>query len=505
MRRFVCIHGHFYQPPRENPWTGKIEEEESARPFHDWNERITSDCYAPNAASPLLDERGRIAQLVNNYSWISFDFGPTLLRWLESHYSELYESIIDAERSSMKRFGGHGSAMAQVYNHMIMPLADPTDKRTQVRWGVEDFERRFGRYPEGMWLPETAVDLDTLEALAEAEIKFTLLSPDQASAVRKAGAEDWVDVSGGRVDPRRAYSCNLPSGRSIDLFFYDRPLSTNIAFGNLLQSGDAFADALLQGFSGTGDLQLVNVVSDGETYGHHHKNGNVVLSHCLSRIDGSGLASIANYGLFLSLAHPTHEVRIIERTSWSCAHGVERWKSNCGCGADIRPGYGQEWRAPLRVSMDWLRDRLVGIYNQEGSKVFIDPRVAANELASVADDDDAALQKYIIRHQRSKLSPEEMKKAIRLLKMFGFSALMYASCGWFWEDISRIESVQGLRYAAISMELAEEVTGVSLEPEFIRMLEAAPSNDTKFKTGSRVYVALAKAPKAKPWWTATEE
>jgi alpha-amylase/alpha-mannosidase (GH57 family) len=496
LRRFVCIHSHFYQPPRENPWTGRVEEEESARPFHDWNERIASECYVPNAVSPLLDERGRIAQLVNNYGWISFDFGPTLIRWVESHYPELYGSIIDADRSSLKRFGGHGSAMAQVYNHMIMPLADPKDKRTQVQWGVEDFERRFGRRPEGMWLPETAVDLDTLETLAEADIRFTILSPNQASATRNAGEEDWTDVSGGRVDPRRAYACSLQSGRTIALFFYDESLSTKIAFGNLLESRDAFPDALLRGFSGSDsdEPQLVNVASDGETYGHHRKHGNAALSHCLSRIDGSKLASITNYGQFLSLTPPTHEVRIVERTSWSCPHGVERWRSNCGCGAEIRPGYSQEWRAPLRSSMDWLRGRLADIYDREGGKVFIDPRTSANEFASIADN-AAALRKYILGHSRPRLSVEKKEKGIRLLRMLECSALMFASCGWFWEDISRIESVQVLRYAARGMELATELTGVDLEPEFMRMLATASSNEARFRTGSQVYLALAKAPK----------
>ena len=492
MRGFVCIHGHFYQPPRENPWTRRVEEEDSARPFHDWNERIAAECYVPNAASPLLDERGRIAQLVNNYSWMSFDFGPTLLRWLESDYPELHESIIDADRSSMKRFGGHGSAMAQVYNHMVMPLATPKNKRTLVQWGVEDFERRFGRRPEGMWLPETAVDLDTLEALAEADVKFTLLSPNQASAIRGTGEEDWTDVSGGRIDSRRAYACSLRSGRTITLFFFDNSLSTKIAFGNLLESRDAFPDALLGGFSDSDEPQLVNVASDGETYGHHHRHGDAALSQCLSRIDESKLASIANYGLFLSLAPPTHEVRIIERTSWSCPHGVERWRSNCGCGAEIRPGYSQEWRAPLRNSMDWLGDRLSEIYVGEGSKVFIDPRAAANGFASVADD-DVAFQQYLLGRFKSKLSVEERRTGIRLLRMLECSALMFASCGWYWEDISRIESVQVLRYAARGMELAAELTGVNLEPEFIRMLDAAPSNEVRFRTGSQVYVTLAKA------------
>lgn len=496
MQKYVCIHGHFYQPPRENPWTKRVEEEESARPFHDWNERIAAECYAPNAASPLPDDQGRFAKLVNNYSWISFDFGPTLLRWLESYSSELYESIVDADRLSMKRFQGHGSAMAQVYNHMIMPLADPRDKRTQVRWGADDFEKRFGRYPEGMWLPETAVDLDTLEALAEAEIKFTILSPSQASAARGPGKEAWTDVSGGRVDTKRAYLCRLPSGRGISLFFYDRGLSAGVAFGDLLNSGDDFARSLLGGFSGSDEPQLVNLASDGETYGHHHKNGHAALSHCLSRIDGSKLASTANYSLFLSVAPPVYEVRILERTSWSCAHGVERWRGNCGCGSEIRPGYSQEWRTPLRRAMDWLRDRLADTFVREGSEVFNDPWGAGNRFAS-AGQDYAALQKYVLAYQRPGLLKGETDKGLKLLELLECSALMFASCGWFWEDISRIESVQVLRYAARGMQLAAELTGVNLEPEFERMLEGARSNDTRFKTGRRVYDELAKAPTAK--------
>ncbi len=491
MQRLVCIHGHFYQPPRENPWSREVWEEASAHPFHDWNERITSECYAPNAASPLLDDQGRFAELVNNYSWISFDFGPTLLHWLEAHFSELYGSIIEADRLSMTRFKGHGSALAQVYNHMIMPLASTRDRRIQTRWGVEDFERRFGRYPEGMWLPETAVDLDTLEALAEAQIKFTILSPHQARSVRRDEDEGWTDVSEGRIDTRRAYSCILPSGRTISLFFFDRGLSTDVAFGDLLRSGDALATALMGGFSNNDEPQLVNVASDGETYGHHHRNGHISLTRCTSEIHRGKAASLANYGLFLSLYPPTHEVKIFERTSWSCSHGVERWRSNCGCGSEIRPGYNQEWRSPLRASLDRLADRLGEVYLQEGSRLFSDPAATRDKLPSVAFD-QVELSRYLEGRLKPSLSTKDKEKGPRILEMLECSALMLASCAWFWEDISRTETLQMLRFAAKGMELARELTGVDLEPDFECGLLAAKPNDPRFSTGAQLYEQLVR-------------
>jgi alpha-amylase/alpha-mannosidase (GH57 family) len=493
MQKFVCIHGHFYQPPRENPWTKKVEEEGSAHPFHDWNERITSECYAPNAGSPLFNEGGLLSKLVNNYSWISFDFGPTLLNWLESNSSELYESIIEADRLSIKRFRGHGSAMAQVYNHMIMPLANSGDKRTQTLWGAEDFERRFGRYPEGMWIPETAVDLDTLEALAENQIKFTILSPHQALAVRRNDGGEWVDVSGGRVDTTRAYACALPSGKTMNLFFFDKGLSTGISFGDLLANGDVLARTLVCGFSESDEPQLANVASDGETYGHHRKNGHIALTRCLSQIERSNTASILNYGLFLSLAPPTHEVKIAERTSWSCAHGVERWRSNCGCGSEIRPGYNQDWRSPLRSSLDWLGGQFTGIYLEEGLRVLTDSTLAKDHLHSVAFHQEAETRRYLQQHLKSRLSEREKSNGAKLLELLDCSALMYASCAWFWEDISRTESVQALRFAARGIELVRDLVGIDLEPEFEHLLLAAKPNDPRFNSGAQLYELLARA------------
>jgi alpha-amylase/alpha-mannosidase (GH57 family) len=492
MRRFVCIHGHFYQPPRENPWTREVGREPSASPYHDWNERIAAECYGPNSASPILDDHGRILELVNNYARMSFDFGPTLLRWLESNYKELYESILGADRESVGRYSGHGSAMAQVYNHMILPLASPADKRTQVRWGAEDFERRFGRYPEGMWLPETAVDRDSLEALAEADVKFTVLSPRQALAVRRRGESDWREVSVGGVDTRHPYSFHLPSGRSISLFFYDDRISNGIAFGDLLTSGDRTAKALLNGFSSGDEPQLVNVASDGETYGHHHRNGNVVLARAFSEVEKSGIASPANYALFLSLSPPDLEVRLREPSAWSCAHGVERWRSNCGCGSEIRPGFNQRWRTPLRSALDWLRDQLGDIYSYEGGRSFADKETARQGMGSAGIGSKVGMRDYVRIHLKNGSSAEGVKRGANLLEMVECSALMYASCAWFWEDVTRPETRQMLRYSARAMELAKELSGLDLTPGFSQRLGEAVPNTPGFDSGPQLFSELVR-------------
>jgi len=490
MQKFVSIHGHFYQPPREDPWTGSLNEERSALPFHDWNERITSECYAPNAASPLTDQAGRIRETVNNYAWISYDFGPTLLGWLESRHPEVHNAIVEADRASAKRFGGHGSAMAQVYNHMIMPLASATDRRIQARWGVEDFVRRFGRRPEGMWLPETAVDLDSLESLAESGIKFTILSPHQALSVRMEGETVWTDVSGGRIDTRRAYFCLLPSGKRISLFFYDKGLSTAIAFGNLLESGAAFSNALLGAFGAPQETALVNVATDGETYGHHRRKGHLSLTECVARINDGGVASMTNYGYYLSAFPPSYEVKIAERTSWSCAHGVERWRSNCGCGSEIHPGYNQKWRTPLRVSLDWLGDQLSRAYSAQAQGIMKDPDATRDHFPSFMAGGNREVKRYLKGELKQTHSEE---RGAELLEMIECASLMLASCAWFWEDMSRIETVQALRFARRAIELADGSDEGKLQAEFRRLLSAARPNDPRFKDGADLYDRQAVA------------
>ncbi|MDZ7837787.1 MAG: DUF3536 domain-containing protein [Actinomycetota bacterium] len=380
MNRFICIHGHFYQPPRENPWLEFVELQDSAYPYHDWNDRITSECYGPNTASRIISQEAKIIDIVNNYSKISFNFGPTLLSWLLTNRKPIYEAIVEADRISQKNFSGHGSALAQCYSHMIMPLANPRDKRTQVIWGIKDFEHHFSRFPEGMWLPETAVDLATLDLMAQEGIKFVILAPGQAHKVKEAGSQQWVEVGGGKIDPRLPYLINLPSGGSIAIFFYDGPISHDIGFGNLLDNGQKFAQRLVSAFSDGDNPQLVNIATDGESYGHHHRFGEMALSYCLHHIQANNLAQITNYGQYLENHPPQNEVEIFENSSWSCAHGVGRWKEDCGCNTGAHPEWNQQWRKPLRQAMDWLSEHSAEVYQQQASSYLSDPWEAEKRI-----------------------------------------------------------------------------------------------------------------------------
>ena len=374
--RFVCVHGHFYQPPRENPWLETVEVQDSAAPYHDWNDRITAECYAPNGASRITDKQNKIIRIVNNYGRMSFNFGPTLLSWLADKAPRTYRMILDADKTSAARYSGHGSALAQVYNHIIMPLASERDAITQIRWGIADFEHRFGRRPEGMWLAETAVNRAVLDLLAREGILFTVLAPVQCARVRKLPQWDgterrgadatppvplpWTETPNATCDPTHPYTVNLDGGRSIAVFFYDGPASRAIAFEGLLNSGEDFGGRLLRGFHipGPGEAdtaQLSHVATDGESYGHHHKHGEMALSYAMHWIDEGKQANLTNYGEFLDRFPPAWEAEVAENTSWSCAHGVERWRSNCGCNGG-KPGWNQEWRKPLREALDYLRD-----------------------------------------------------------------------------------------------------------------------------------------------------
>ncbi len=471
-----------------------VERQESAAPYHDWNERITAECYAPNAASPLLDGDQRDIQAVNNYAKISFNFGPTLLSWMESRQPDVYQAILEADRLSRERFAGHGSALAQVYNHMIMPLANRRDKQTQVIWGIKDFQKRFARFPEGMWLPETAVDLETLEALAESGVKFTILAPRQARRVKEIGRGEWRDVSDGRIDPTMAYLCCLPSGRSINIFFYDGLISLDVAFGGLLNDGELFAKKLLSTFSGQNDRpQIVHIATDGETYGHHRRYGDMALAYCLYSIESSAAASLTNYGEYLKKYPPTHAVEIVENSSWSCVHGIERWRDNCGCNTGGHPGWGQGWRKPLRQAMDWLREQAASIYEAEAAIYLEEPWQARNDYIEVMlDRSPERVENFLRRHARGKLAGEERERLFKLLEMEKNGMLIYTSCGWFFDEISGIEAVQVMRYAARTMELAEEAGRVRLEPEYVRMLEAAPSN--LHENGAEIYELFVKPP-----------
>lgn len=489
MDRYICIHGHFYQPPRENPWLEAIEVQDSAYPYHDWNERIAAECYAPNSASRILNAENEITALVNNYAKISFNFGPTLLSWMEEKSPELYRAILAADVDSRRRFSGHGSALAQAYNHMILPLANLRDKRTQVLWGIREFEHRFRRKPEGMWLPETAVDLQTLETLADAGIKFTILSPYQASHVRPSGGRVWKDVRGARIDPSTPYLVRLPSRRSLPVFFYDAPISRAIAFEDLLARGENLAGRLCSAFSPDPPwAQIVHIATDGETYGHHRPHGDMALAYALEYIEANDLARLTNYGEFLAEHPPRHEVRIFENSSWSCAHGVERWKSDCGCNSGTHPGWHQRWRAPLRSALDWLRDQLAAQCESRGRETFRDFWRARGEYISVVlDRGPDSVNAFFESHGIPPLTVQGRIEALKLMELQRHAMLMYTSCGWFFDELSGIETVQVMQYAARALQLGQELFGDGIEKEFLDRLELAESNLPEHRNGKAIY------------------
>ena len=486
--RYLCIHGHFYQPPRENPWLEAIEQQDSAHPYHDWNERITAECYAPNGASRIMDA-SHIERIVNNYASINYNFGPTLLSWLADKAPDTYRDIRDADRASAERFSGHGSAMAQCYNHMIMPLANSRDKWTQVVWGLADFRHRFGRDPEGMWLPETAVDLESLDILAQHGVRYTVLAPSQAKSM------NGEDVSGDRIDPARAYLLKLPSGRTINLFFYDGPISRAVAFEGLLNNGEHFANRLLSAFSDQRDWdQLAHIATDGETYGHHHSHGDMALAYALHYIESNGLAKITNYGEYLALQPPAHEVEIFENTAWSCVHGVGRWSNNCGCNSGGYPQWNQEWRGPLREALDWLRDEVAPRFEQSAARYLKDPWAARNDyIRVVLDRSTESMERFAADHFRRKhLSRPERIAVWKLLELQRHAMLMYTSCGWFFDELSGIETVQVIQYAGRVVQLAQELFGDAIEEHFVEKLSLAKSNIPEHQDGGVIYGKFVK-------------
>ena len=487
--RYICIHGHFYQPPRENPWLEAVEVQDSAHPYHDWNERITRECYAPNTRSRLVDGSGKIVNLINNYAWMSFNFGPTLLSWMAEFSPETVAGIVQGDRASRERHRGHGNALAQGYNHVIMPLASERDRRTQILWGVADFRLRFGREPEGMWLPEAAVDTASLEALAAASIRFTVLAPHQAKRWRKRGAKEWADQGG--IDPSRAYVCPLPSGKKIALFFYDGIVAREVAFERLLDSGERFLARLMEGFNDErAHPELMHIATDGESYGHHHGFGDMALAYVLDRLRQHPEVRLTNYGEFLELHPPEWEVEIHENSSWSCAHGVERWRSDCGC--KMRGDWHQAWRAPMRQALDQLKSRLDTLYGTRGRECFRDPWAARDAYIDVLlDRSPAALQRFFHKYAYPDLDDLLTRVALWLLELQRDALLMYTSCGWFFDEISGLETTQCLRYAARAVQLAKHFDR-DFEAEVIENLEKAPSNLPQVRNGRGVWEQMIR-------------
>jgi alpha-amylase/alpha-mannosidase (GH57 family) len=494
MGKFACIHGHFYQPPRENPWLEAVELQESALPYHDWNERVTAECYAPNAYARVLDGEGRIEEIVSNYSRISFNFGPTLLSWMKEKSPDVHQAIIDADREGRERFSGHGPACAQCYNHIIMPLATRRDKITQVIWGIRDFESRFGRKPEGMWLPETAADNESLEVLAAQGIKFTILSPFQASRVRPLKGGEWRDVNGAKIDPSIPYRVNLAAGQSIAVFFYDAPVARAVAFEHLLSNGEHFAQRLTNAFGENGDRDhLAHIATDGESYGHHFTHGEMALAYALHSIENGGEVRLTNYAEYLETHPPADEVEIHQGSAWSCPHGVDRWKRNCGCNSGGHSGWNQEWREPLRESLDWLRDRLAHHYENRAHAWLKDPWSARDDyIAVILDRSDESVARFFSRQATRELNADEQVACLRLLEMQRHALLMYTSCGWFFDELSGIETVQVIQYAARAIQLARDLFDEDLEPGFLNILERAKSNIPEHQDGRVIYEKFVK-------------
>jgi alpha-amylase/alpha-mannosidase (GH57 family) len=490
-QRFVCIHGHFYQPPRENPWLETVETQDTAAPYHDWNERICAECYATNGAARIVNNKNQITRIVNNYARMSFNYGPTLLSWLMENAPRTYRMILDGERRSRKSYKGHSSAMAQVYNHIILPLANRRDRITQIRWGIADYQHHYGTAPEGMWLAETAADNDSLELLAQHGIKFTVLAPHQCKRIRvlKDGA-NWTDTPGASVDTTHPYLVRFDTGVSIAVFFYDGPASRAIAFEGLLNSGESLAARLKGGFKDNAQPQLVHVATDGESYGHHHKYGEMALAYALRLLEEDKTVQLTNYGSYLEQFPPEYEAEIVENTSWSCSHGVERWRSDCGCNGG-KQGYNQAWRAPLRKALDELRDALVPLTEQEGSKLFKDVWAARDGYIEVVlDRSPQSLERFFRKRQLRALTALERVRGMELMEMQRHTQLMYTSCGWFFDDISGIETVQVIAYAARVLQLAREVFGeaaAALEPAFLARMAGARSNVAAAGDGAKIY------------------
>jgi alpha-amylase/alpha-mannosidase (GH57 family) len=495
MDKYICIHGHFYQPPRENPWLEAVEAQDSAMPYHDWSERITNECYAPNARARVLDGENRIEQIANNYARMSFNFGPTVMIWMKEKMPEVHDAIVDADKKSQERFSGHGSALAQCYNHMILPLANMRDKQTQVIWGIYDFEFRFGRKPEGMWLPETAADDETLDVLAQHGIKFTILSPFQASSTRPLeGDSPWQDVNGGQVDPSTPYVVKLPSGRSIAVFFYDAPIARAVAFEQILVNGERFAGRLLGAFNDQRQHpQLVHVATDGESYGHHFQFGEMALAFAFNQIDKSPDARLTVYAEFLEKHPPFQEAKIHQGSAWSCPHGVGRWKEDCGCNSGGHGGWNQQWRGPLRQAMDWLREKMAVLFETKAGDFLRDPWQARNDYISVIlDRSPENIARFFTRHAIRELNENEQITALRFLEMQRHAMLMYTSCGWFFDEISGPETVQVIQYAARALQLAKTLSSENFEPGFLEILERAGSNLPENQNGRVVYEKFVK-------------
>ena len=488
-----------------------MEAEPSAAPFHDWNERIHFECYRANAFV-RVGEAGPDEQFVNNYANLSFNFGPTLLSWLEQHHPYTYARILEADRESAVKYQGHGNAIAQAYSHAILPLCNERDLRTQIRWGLADFRYRFGREAESLWLPETACNDRVMSALIHEGLRYVILAPHQAQRVSSGsdsdriddgrgasanphspaqGTADWQDVDEHTIDTSIPYRYSNPdhAEKSIAVFFYDGATARAIAFEKLLGSSRQLVDAFVRSAGGRG---MINIATDGETYGHHFKFGDLCLAHALTEEAPARGFQITNYGEFLEKHGPGLEVEINsgpngEGTSWSCAHGVGRWIRDCGCQTGGEAGWNQKWRKPLRAALDFLRDQNVPYFEATRNDLFTFPWVARDESISLILNPAASREEFLFAQAGRWLSRHQQNRALTYLELQRMLLLMYTSCGWFFNDLAGIETIQILKYAARALDLMDQLGLPSVRDSFLEILAGAKSNKAEMGTGADIY------------------
>lgn len=472
MSRSVVLHGHFYQPPRENPWTGVVDPEPTAAPFHDWNQRIETECYAPVGNARVLDSQGNVEYRDNLYASMSFDVGPTLFDWMERSATTTYARILEADKLSVTRLG-HGNAIAMPYHHTILPLASRRDKVTEVRWGIADFRRRFAREPEGMWLPETAVDEETLIVLAEAGIAFTILAPHQVETPSELGL------------PLRF---RAGKGREIALCIYDARLSADIAFGRLTTDGTLLANRLAP--VELDHLIITAAAMDGETFGHHHRFGEMALARAFRILAERDDVRIENFASFLARNQPLTDAVLVSPSSWSCTHGVERWRSNCGCRLSPEENTSQIYRVSLRDGLEWLAGEIHEIFEREGKELFADdPWLVRDDYADVGESEAQALA-FVAASITRRNDGARLERGAELLAMEEAALSMFTSCAWFFDDIARIETIQVLKYAAFAIELSGDAA--RLETGLLEYIGDVKSNDPAEGTGRDIWYTKVK-------------
>ena len=493
----LVVHGHFYQPPRENPWTDEVPREPTAAPFPNWNARIHAECYRANAYARIYGPKQRVASIVNNYAEMSFDLGPTLARWIARHDDQVMRRIRQGDVDQQTRLAA-GGAMAQVWGHPITPLLSERDLRTQILWGQIDFRQRFGHEAAGMWLPETAANEATLAALIDAGVKFTILAPEQIEAVRSPDGV-WQAVTSENLDTGRAYRFLHPdgSGRSIALAIFDGPLSRDLAFGTATRDAASFLEAMRHSAerSKVVGKRLVLAASDGELYGHHKKFADLTLAYAVNVAAPVQDMEITNLDAYLAESPPTWELRLRpgpdgEGTAWSCGHGLGRWLRDCGCRMHEVKGSSQAWRAPLRQALDLLRDRAALFFADDAGDLLPDPWQARDAYGEFVDEAPDARKKRLRALGRPALRQDRGQSSMRALlhmEMQRSLLLMYASCAWFFDDIAGAEAAIAMRRAAHAMDLWKQLDGKPPERALVQILAQGRSNDAKLGTGADAF------------------